>query len=690
MPRNARLSLVITLAVSFVLIVLACTGQKKEEATSTSTSAAPHAAFAARGLASASQTSITIPPPGFPAFPADTSVPAPTATLAQAAVFAWNEFITATWPAQPCTPAVCTTSSTAMFNRDVPDPNGIYGQTAGSLGAPLVWETFRHKVEIFPGTTNANYMQQAPPHGLNLSLSDLGYNDPPQYNYATYPTTQVTGACNPNDPNNATTAWVNADENSQIFLDTMYAGVLGPTGTQPSSSQEILFLAKGNSVQYQYLVNPANFQAGDTNLYDGIWNHAGPGAPASETSTPLYGTAVTNFLTYQTAVLKPTQPPPTSPPTLQAPYVSFPPGTVEAKSAWRPLTTSESAPCLTPNSTMPCKFHMAMIRMYHPSGNGACWQQAPWGMVALHIIQKTPTAPYFIYATFSQADNILDSNGKPVEDENGNMKNNNPGPNLDTGLPVGAKNPIPVGPQNPVVATMATATTYETYNVTTAQCSAGPRLYLLNLNYGTPYDPQGPICVNQRTHPIPQTIIDANTAAHAAMMSYNTANKLGSTPWLYYKLVNVQAAPINKPNPGSLYTGPDAATFYQSNDVVETNYNLQNFSGRLVNATGGLLMSDFTTDPSNPPSQTNPAAVFQNVFYLQNPNGSPVTTFNTGGCLGCHGNAQQAGDNFSFILNVGRNDAPETLSASTTAQPAALAAKVKKFRLPQPHYNLHH
>ncbi len=558
-----------------------------------------------------------------------------------------------------------------------------------------MWETFRHKVEIFPGTTSADYTQQAPPHGLNLSASDLGYNDPPQYNYATYPTTQVTGACNPNDPNNATTAWVNADENSQIFLDTMYAGVLGPTGTQPSSSQEILFLAKGNSVQYQYLVNPANFQPNDTNVYDGIWNHAGPGV-SGETSTPLYGKAVANFATYQAAVLANQQA------TLQAPYVSFPPGTVEAKSAWRPLTQSESAPCLTPNSTTPCRFHMAMVRTYQSvnNGNAACWQQAPWGMVALHIIQKTPTAPYFIYATFSQADNILDSNGKPVEDVNGNMINTNPGPNLDSGYL-----PVP-NAQNPVVATMATATTNETYNVgltptTLAKCSAGPRLYLVNSSSpngsGGSYVPQGPICVNQRTHPIPQTIIDANTAAHAAITSYNASNNGGkSTPWLFYKLVNVQAAPINKPNPGGVYTGADSATYYQSNDVVETNYNLQFFSGRLVShgpsfnpPYNGLLMSDFTTDPFSPPP---PSAVFQNVFYLQNPNGSPVTTFNMGGCMGCHGNAQQAGDNFSFILNVGRNDAPEPLPAPTitaqAVQSKAVAAKVKKFRLPQPHYNL--
>ena len=127
MTRNARLSFVVILIVSLVLIALACTKEKTENATSTSPE--PQAALGARALAVPAYA-ISIPPPGFPTFPQDTPVPAPTATLQQAAAFAWNEFITATWPAQP--------AAGNTFNRDVPDPNGIYGATAGSpTGAPL-------------------------------------------------------------------------------------------------------------------------------------------------------------------------------------------------------------------------------------------------------------------------------------------------------------------------------------------------------------------------------------------------------------------------------------------------------------------------------------------------------------------------------------------------------------------------
>src|SRR5205807_7866628 len=144
-----------------------------------------------------------------------------------------------------------------------------------------------------------------------------------------------------------------------------------------------------------------------------------------------------------------------------------PAGTVEAKSAWRPLTQAESGPCTSGSPT--CRFHMALVRSYLPSGSSACWQQQPWGMIALHIIQKTPSAPYFIYATFSQADNIVDVNGNPVEDADGKIINPNPGPNLDSGLTTPG--------QNPIQAILATPTTNESYTTPPAQPTPGPRSY---------------------------------------------------------------------------------------------------------------------------------------------------------------------------------------------------------------------
>ena len=48
-----------------------------------------------------------------------------------------------------------------------------------------------------------------------------------------------------------------------------------------------------------------------------------------------------------------------------------------------------------------------------------CYREQTWALIALHIIQKTPSAPDFIFATFEYTNNILTADGKPVEDQNG-------------------------------------------------------------------------------------------------------------------------------------------------------------------------------------------------------------------------------------------------------------------------------
>ncbi|MBD2525706.1 hypothetical protein [Nostoc sp. FACHB-133] len=60
--------------------------------------------------------------------------PASEATLTQSAIFAWKEFIALNWPADP-------------NHRGLLDTNSFFG----SDDKPLVWETLRNKVEIYPG-----------------------------------------------------------------------------------------------------------------------------------------------------------------------------------------------------------------------------------------------------------------------------------------------------------------------------------------------------------------------------------------------------------------------------------------------------------------------------------------------------------------------------------------------------------
>src|SRR3954471_2398309 len=105
--------------------------------------------------------------------PADIPGGAQAADLTQAAVFAWQEFIALNWPAKAGT-------------RDTADTAQYFGQNGTGGGPPLVWETQRGKVEIFPGNGN----ETTGPHGAIISQPNTatnkplyGYNDPPAYIY---------------------------------------------------------------------------------------------------------------------------------------------------------------------------------------------------------------------------------------------------------------------------------------------------------------------------------------------------------------------------------------------------------------------------------------------------------------------------------------------------------------------------
>jgi hypothetical protein len=124
-----------------------------------------------------------------------------------------------------------------------------------------------------------------------------------------------------------------------------------------------------------------------------------------------------------------------------------------------------------------------------------------------------------------------------------------------------------------------------------------------------------------RNHPIHSQIPPVNTAVLAAFTAKNP-----TTIWQYYKLVGVQAKPVNGPPPAMAPTD-DLSYYYLANIVVETNQTLQNFAGN-VNDEG-------TPTP------------FLNVYL----NGAPGSPFQMGGCQGCHGTqAQSMGGDMSRII----------------------------------------
>lgn len=318
--------------------------------------------------------------------------------------------------------------------------------------------------------------------------------------------------------------------------------------------------------------------------------------------------------------------------TLPGPVIDFPDGMIEVKAAFHELTEEER------NSG---RFHVTNVRYYEEDDsdpNSACFREAEWGLIGLHIIHKTPTAPYFIFATFEQANNLLTVDGQPVENENGDVIN----PSLASTTPeltyMDGMPPILDIVGNDFCEDVGSRLFYQ---------EVGPQLF--GLDSGLPFE--GVICQNERTNPIPPPVIRANEIAHEAIEMYNSENGLGATPWQFYKLVNVQHVPFDITEIiGDNENDNNASTFYLSDIVIETDFSTQSFSRQLF----------FSNSPAGPPTNL-PANLnnfdptretFQNVLTFDD-NGNLRRTYNMGGCMGCHGNAQLSEDDFSFILKKG-------------------------------------
>lgn len=542
------------------------------------------------------------------------------ATPEQAAAFAWEEFIALNWPAGP--------QDGKLSQREAPSSSCRFGDP--NCTGPTVWQTFRGKVEIFPG-------QGKPPGYPGVVQADpsFGYDALPQYNYL------IPGNACDSAQSADPTPWVNLDETDQITLDSMYAGTVS-TGSSPGNSapQLIRFLAKGNRKEYVYVAKNSS----PTDLASQWWNAI---------PVPIVQATKAYLAQHQA-----------SPASDSSQYVSLPDGTIEIKAAWRPLNPSEV------NSG---RFHTQRVRFYEQGSGMAstpyCYRDALWGLVALHIIQKTPSAPYFIYATFEQADNILTGDGKTVEDVDGNVLQ--PAPSAATTPEVCLQDPKPTQGRGDLAKVIVTSDPKTCLPIQKASfCdSPGQKLFYINENESMVNPPPAPtdgkICVNRRDNDIPEYAIEANKDAHAAIKAYLIKNKITTAPWLYYKLVNVQYYPYDKvivsetPN-GSLYTSkapytaqnPAASSFYQANIVVETNRALQLFSGGLTLGGNGVS-TDWNADGTQ----------HKNTYY-------EGKFYNAGGCLGCHGSQGQipqgkAGD-FSVILARGavtRPEYPATMTA---------------------------
>lgn len=570
--------------------------------------------------------------------------------LQEAAYFAWQEFIALTWPA----PAQGNPSGSFPRGMPLTDGSVPYGKP-GPTGQ-VVFETFRHKVEVFPGGSGIN------PNGYDSSKPDYGFSSIPVYHYASGLIPPAPGITNPAIP-----PYDNLDEVTQISLNAMYAGAVDPHpalggSSKTSQVEKILFQAKVNQTQYVYVASNT------------FWG---------QDANPNLGTILSNsgnFVQTGDAVTYP------------GPYINLPPsdpvnkklGTIEIKTAWRRLNKNEDA----------SKFYTARVRYYVGSvSNGVPTVQGfvdsdqvgeTWGLVALHIIQKTPNAPTFIYATFGHINNIVDPNGNPVEEPDGTTKSqyvNSPPfiPALNI-VPAGLQITCPSAPpyQTEMVAGTAAANTNSPQlyyaNVSgkwvTTCASQNPPLCQQSTDGGgtTATFYEGPVNVNRRLYMIPPTITAANRAAQQAISAANS-----QAVWLNYRLINVQARPIDIAN----VQPADEPTFFLANEVVETNPSLQHFSGGLNVVSGKIFDYSCFLFPQ-------PSGKDYNTFVVVDPNKPVINKYTMGGCMGCHGSqGQKAGGDFSVILASGRVSSPDIIQEDET-QGAAMLTKAKRYGIVGP------
>jgi len=465
-----------------------------------------------------------------------------------------------------------------------------------------------------------------PPGFFDDASQDFGYNSvPPKYVYGD----GEVEPCEGQTPV-AEAAWINADEISQIGLDDMFAGVAPTESDVNSEPQLIRFLAKANVKEYVYAVDPVL----------SLWNHT------SKPSDEPFWDMVDNFTVVFNGNGNPSK--------LPGPVIDFPDGTIEAKGSFRELTKSEKESG---------RFYQTTVRYYEQDESdpdSPCYREAVWGFISMHIIHKTPSAPYFIYTTIEQADALLTPDGKPVEDENGTIINQ---PDTASTTP-----PLSYIDGDPPILTIVGDSFCE---------ETGDRLYYqeIALNGGLPFG--GNICQNFRDFQIPETIIEVNREAHEAIERYNLENGLETSVWLNYKITNVQWLPfdlseIDFSNPNS---DRNESTFYLSDIAIETDYNLSNFSGR----TYGRSPPDpndnpaFAGPPTDIPANFNnfdpSRQTYQNTLVFDD-EGNLEKTYNMGGCMGCHGVAQAIGTDFSFILRGGErvngSEAPAVTDPGTS------------------------
>ncbi len=525
----------------------------------------------------------------------------PQHTLTEASVFAWQQFIALTWPAKA--------QDGTFGSRDEADTTRRYGQK-GSTGQ-VVWETFRHKVEAFPG--------QGDPNGyVNDPSTDYGYDAGIRYVYPPNPKLPASGEVEPATGQPATDPPANnLDEVNEILLCNMHAGI---------SQGRVLYEARVNRELYRYVAEHGLWQQTET-------------LPGQMRANTAFNLTVDD------------------PANLKRPFIDLPSsdpsaqqlGSIEIKAAFRKLAEEEDAD----------RFYTNRIRYYVEEGDEIRYKEEEWALIALHIIHKTESSPAFVYTSFGHIDNILDTEGERVEEPDGLIKSK-------------YRNQTPFLPELAIEESIPGKGQEVSIVGTGALPGDSKQLYYQNIG-AFKHGITVPVGINRRLFEISSEVRAVNRAAHRAIQSYDEdavwrnyklVNVQSQTLPSFVDRADVDNLSLDH-----------KASYYMANIVVETNVPLQQFSGGLspgdtamgferAGNTDFFLASRsgrFLPNASirQPRVAGEPIA---NTFVRDGaPAGKLWRRLNMGGCLGCHGGqGQTVGGDFSVLVARGRTLGPET------------------------------
>lgn len=256
-----------------------------------------------------------------------------TPTQKDLATFAWNEFFALNWQA-----------SFPTGKRTQPDITWDLkkSKTQPSLS---VWETYFHKNELIPTSG-------FPLKYVSDSLPKYGYVDPVDYNGIT-----------------TNKFWNNLDEDNEIGSCYLFE----VDATDQTKSEEVLYMAKTNLDEYNYLSSFSTF-------------------------AKLSG-AIKNSVTYYDSLLKKSKSVPSDKGfSLPAGSISGDiEGAIEIKTAWRKLKEEDEA-----------KKYFTKEALYYKhkveGDTNLLADTAQFILLGMHIIHKTEKFPAFVFASFEHED----------------------------------------------------------------------------------------------------------------------------------------------------------------------------------------------------------------------------------------------------------------------------------------------